>query len=403
MTKTTHENLALHSDDGHLHLPRRQRVWRNARRAGVVVLALLALGAVRVLMGRATSRAELETQSLESQRIFVRTATPVPSKSGGMLSLPATLRGDNETAIYARVSGYVQSFAVEIGARVTTGQLLAELDTPELDQQVRQAAAQLEQAKANVVLGKVALDRWQKLFKEDSVARQALDEKQNAYDTAVAAQNAAAANLRQLQATTAFKRVLAPFDGVITARNVNVGNLVNAGSGGVSLFSMATTDPLRVFVDVPQAYVNLVPLGAKVAVTQPELPGQNFTATVTHIAGAIDVATRSLRVELILPNAEGRLKPGAYVQVALPLTPKGALSIPANTLLFRAEGPNVAVVDASDTIRLRPVTIARDLGATLEISAGVEADDRIVINPPDSLINGEGVSIVPAPTPGAAK
>jgi RND family efflux transporter MFP subunit len=403
VTKTTHENLALHSDDGHLHLPRRQRVWRNARRAGVVVLALLALGAVRVLMGRATSRAELETQSLESQRVFVRTATPVPSKSGGMLSLPATLRGDNETAIYARVSGYVQSFAVEIGARVTTGQLLAELDTPELDQQVRQAAAQLEQAKANVVLGKVALDRWQKLFKEDSVARQALDEKQNAYDTAVAAQNAAAANLRQLQATTAFKRVVAPFDGVITARNVNVGNLVNAGSGGVSLFSMATTDPLRVFVDVPQAYVNLVPLGAKVAVTQPEMPGQNFTATVTHIAGAIDVATRSLRVELILPNAEGRLKPGAYVQVALPLTPKGALSIPANTLLFRAEGPNVAVVDASDTIRLRPVTIARDLGATLEISAGVEADDRIVINPPDSLINGEGVSIVPAPTPGAAK
>jgi RND family efflux transporter MFP subunit len=403
VTKTTHENLALHSDDGHLHLPRRQRVWRNARRAGVVVLALLALGAVRVLMGRATSRAELETQSLESQRVFVRTASPVPSKSGGMLSLPATLRGDNETAIYARVSGYVQSFAVEIGARVTTGQLLAELDTPELDQQVRQAAAQLEQAKANVVLGKVALDRWQKLFKEDSVARQALDEKQNAYDTAVAAQNAAAANLRQLQATTAFKRVVAPFDGVITARNVNVGNLVNAGSGGVSLFSMATTDPLRVFVDVPQAYVNLVPLGAKVAVTQPEMPGQNFTATVTHIAGAIDVATRSLRVELILPNAEGRLKPGAYVQVALPLTPKGALSIPANTLLFRAEGPNVAVVDASDTIRLRPVTIARDLGATLEISAGVEADDRIVINPPDSLINGEGVSIVPAPTPGAAK
>jgi RND family efflux transporter MFP subunit len=403
VNKKNHENLALQTEDGHLHLPRRQQVWRGARRAGLVVLAILALGAVRVLMGRATSRAELETQSLESQRVFVRTATPVPSKSGGLLSLPATLRGDNETAIYARVSGYVQSFAVEIGARVTTGQPLAELDTPELDQQVRQAAAQLEQAKANVVLGKVALDRWQKLFKEDSVARQALDEKQNAFDTAVAAQNAAAANLQQLQATTAFKRVLAPFDGVITARNVNVGNLVNAGSGGVSLFSMATTDPLRVFVDVPQAYVNLVPLGAKVVVTQPEMPGQNFTATVTHIAGAIDVATRSLRVELLLPNAEGRLKPGAYVQVALPLTPKGALSIPANTLLFRAEGPNVAVVDASDTIRLRPVTIARDLGATLEISAGVEADDRIVINPPDSLINGERVTIAPAEAQGAAK
>jgi RND family efflux transporter MFP subunit len=396
VTKKTHETLALSSDDGHLHLPRRQKIWRSARRAALIVLAILALGSVRVLMGRATSKAELETQSLESQRVFVKTVTPVVSKSGGVLTLPATLRGDNETAIYARVPGYVQSFAVEIGARVTTGQVLAELDTPELDQQVRQAAAQLEQAKANVVLGKVALDRWQKLFKEDSVARQALDEKQNAYDTAVAAQNAAAANLQQLQATTAFKRVVAPFDGVITARNVNVGNLVNAGSGGVSLFSMATTDPLRVFVDVPQAYVNLVPVGAKVPVSQSELPGQTFYAIVSHVAGAIDVATRSLRVELILPNADGKLKPGAYVQIALPLSPKGPLSIPANTLLFRAEGPNVAVVDSSDVIQLHPVTIARDLGATLEIAQGVTADDRIVINPPDSLINGERVTIAPA-------
>ena len=167
MTKKAHENLALSSDDGHLHLPRRQKIWRSARRAALIVLAILALGSVRVLMGRATSKAELETQSLESQRVFVKTVTPVVSKSGGVLTLPATLRGDNETAIYARVPGYVQSFAVEIGARVTTGQVLAELDTPELDQQVRQAAAQLEQAKANVVLGKVALDRWQKLFKEE--------------------------------------------------------------------------------------------------------------------------------------------------------------------------------------------------------------------------------------------
>jgi RND family efflux transporter MFP subunit len=243
------------------------------------------------------------------------------------------------------------------------------------------------------VLGDAALKRWKLLFSQNSVAKQDLDTKQNAYDTAVALQNSAAAYLKQLQETTAFKHVLAPFDGVITARNVDVGNLITAGTTGSALFTMARPDPLRVAIDVPQAYALGVKVGDQVDVTQAELPGQKFPGKISRIAGAIDTTTRSQRVELALPNPDGKLTPGAYVQVTLPLTPKGPLSIPSNTLLFRAEGPSVAVVDAEGIARLRPVSVVNDLGATLEISQGVTAQDRIVVNPPDSL--GDGVRVTP--------
>jgi RND family efflux transporter MFP subunit len=392
VTEKTHENLALHSADGHLHLPPRKKVWRNARNAGLLVLAVLALGSARVLMVRASAKADLETKALESRRVFVKTVSPTPTRTSNVFSLPATLRGDNETTIYARVSGYVRNFVADIGARVVKGQLLAELDTPELDQQLVQAKAQLEQAKANTVLAKVALERWQKLFKQDSVARQDLDQHQNAFDTSVALQDAAAANVQQLQDMSGFKRVQAPFDGVITQRNVDLGNLINAGGGGVALFTMAKTDPLRVFIDVPQAYSRNIAVGAQVEVRQTEIPDQVFHGVVSRIAGAIDVATRSQRVELTLPNSDGRLSPGAYVRVSLPLAPKGALSIPANTLLFRAEGPNVAVIDDAGRAHLRPVTIANDLGATLEIAQGLGPEDRVIVNPPDSLAEGDQIT-----------
>ena len=391
MTEKTHENLALRSADGHLHLPRRAKVWRNARNAGLFVLALLALGSARVAFVRASAKADLETKALESQRVFVKTVLPSPSKSSNVFSLPATLRGDNETTIYARVTGYVRNFAVDIGSRVVKGQPLADLDTPELDQQLAQGKAQLEQAKANTVLAKVALERWKKLFKQDSVARQDLDQHQNAFDTSVALEDAAAANVQQLQEMSGFKHVQAPFDGVITQRNVDLGNLINAGGGGVALFTMAKTDPLRVFIDVPQAYSRNIAVGAQVEVRQTEIPDQVFHGVVSRIAGAIDVATRSQRVELTLPNSDGRLSPGAYVRVSLPLAPKGALSIPANTLLFRAEGPNVAVIDDAGRAHLRPVTIANDLGATLEIAHGLGAEDRIIVNPPDSVAEGDQI------------
>ena len=395
MTEKTHEDLALYSSggDGHLRLPPREKVWRRARQAGLILLAVLAVGSARIVFVRASAKADLETQSAESQRVFVKTVSPTPTRSSGALNLPATLRGDNETTIYARVTGYVHSFLVDIGSRVTSGQALAELDTPDLDQQLAQAKAQLDTAKANTVLAKVALERWKKLFAQDSVARQDLDQHQNAFDTSVAQEAAALANVQQLLDMTAFKHVLAPFDGVITQRNVDLGNLINAGGSGVALFSMAKTDPLRVFVDAPQAYSRQIKVGEDVAVTQTEIPGRVFHGVVSRIAGAIDVTTRTQKVELRLPNPDGVLAPGAYVNVSLPLAPRGPLAIPANTLLFRAEGPVVAVVDDEGRAHLRKIVIANDLGATLEISQGaVGPQDKVIVNPPDSLADGDQVT-----------
>jgi RND family efflux transporter MFP subunit len=392
LTKNKHQSLGLQSPDGQIHLPRRGAIWRASKTAALVFAIILALGAGRVLMGRGAAQAALEEQAAQGQKIFVKTVNPSASKSANALTLPATLRGDNETAIYARVSGYVRSFAVDIGSRVKKGQVLAELDTPDLDQQVAQALAQLENAKANVVLAEAALKRWKTLFVQNSVAKQDLDTKQNAFDTSVALQNSAAAYLKQLQETTAFKHVLAAFDGVITQRNVDLGNLITAGSTGASLFAMARPDPLRVFIDAPQAYSGGIKVADKVTVTQAELPGKIFLADVARISGAIDVATRSQRIELALPNPEGVLTPGAYVQVSLPLPPKGPLSIPANALLFRAEGPVVAVVDNESKAHLRPISIVNDLGATLEIAGGLTPEDKVIINPPDSLVDGEKVT-----------
>ena len=246
------------------------------------------------------------------------------------------------------------------------------------------------------MLGEAALKRWKTLFAQNSVAKQDLDTKQNAYDTAVALQNAAEAYLKQLQETSAFKHVQAPFDGVITARNVDVGNLITAGSTGSALFNVARPDPLRVAIDVPQAYSSGVKVGDQVYVTQAELPGQKFPGKISRIAGAIDTTTRSQRIELALPNPEGKLTPGAYVQVTLPLTPKGPLSIPANTLLFRAEGPSVAVIGDDGIAHLRPVSVVNDLGATLEIIGGVTPQDKVIVNPPDSLADGDQTTPAPA-------
>ena len=392
MTKHDHQSL-LPSGDGPQHLPKRGATWRAAKSVTGVFAVILALGAVRVIMARGATQATLSDQSTQGLKTYVNIVHPTPSKSTGALTLPATLRGDNETAIYARVSGYVRSFGVEIGARVRKGQVLAELDTPDLDQQVDQAKAQLELAKANTVLGQVALARWKKLFAENSVAKQDLDTKQNAYDTAVASQNAADAYLKQLQETTGFKHVLAPFDGVITARTVDLGNLITAGSTGSALFSMARPDPLRVILDVPQAYANGLRVGDHATVTQSELSGQKFAGRITLISGAIDPTTRSQRIELSLRNSEGKLTPGAYVQVSLPLPPKGPLSIPANTLLFRAEGPVVAVVDGDGVAHLRPIAIVNDLGATLEIDGGLTPNESVIINPPDSLAENDKVAL----------
>jgi len=283
---------------------------------------------------------------------------------------------------------------VDIGARVKQGQLLAELDTPEIDQELAQALAQRQQTSSSLALAKSSLERWQQLRQRDAVSQQELDERQSTYTQGVANLAAADANVQRLRQLESFKRIVAPFAGVITQRNVDVGDLIDAGSGtSRALFALAQSDPLRVYVQLPQAYAQNVSVGQKVVVTQAELPGQQFHGTVTHISGAIDVPTRSLQVEVTLPNPDNTLRPGAYVQVALPSVARAQWMVPGNALLFRAEGPRLAVVDAKGDVQLRKVVIAQDLGQTLEIESGIDGNDRIIINPSDSIADGDHVEI----------
>jgi len=274
--------------------------------------------------------------------------------------------------------------------------LLADLDTPEIDQELAQAMAQRQQASATLALAKTSLDRWVQLRQRDAVSQQELDDRRGAYNQGVATLAAADANVKRLQQLESFKRIVAPFDGVITQRNVDIGDLIDAGSAGSrALFALAQANPLRVYVQLPQAYSQNVKVGMAVEVTQAELPGQSFRGTVTHIAGAIDVPTRSLQLEVTLPNADDKLRPGAYVQVALPQAMRSQLLVPGNALLFRAEGPRLAVVDDKGVVHLREVSIAQDLGQVLEIDSGIAPTDRIIVNPSDSIAEGDHVEVVP--------
>jgi RND family efflux transporter MFP subunit len=240
------------------------------------------------------------------------------------------------------------------------------------------------------------VERWEALRKKDAVSQQELDERRSADAQARANLAAADANVERLRQTESFKRIVAPFAGVITRRNVDVGDLIDAGGAGRALFLLAQTDPLRVYVSVPQAYAQLVKPGQEVIVTQAELAGQTFNGKVARTAASIDAATRTMQVEISLPNREGALLPGAYVTVALPLQASRTLVIPTNALMFRGDGTRVAVVDAAGTVNLRPVKIGRNFGNTVELLEGAAASDRLVLNPPDSLAEGDKIAVAPA-------
>jgi RND family efflux transporter MFP subunit len=372
---------------------------RSTRIAVLLVLALLAIGAARTVYVRVANARALEAGTAERATQYVKTALPQTAGSGQTLALPGTLQGFTQSPISARASGYLKRWTRDIGSRVEKGELLAEIETPEIDQQLSQAVAARQQAAAALELAKSTLARWEGLRKKDVVSQQDLDERRGALAQASANLAAADANVQRLRQTEGFKRVLAPFAGVITRRNVDVGDLIDAGAGngGRALFQLAQTDPLRVYINVPQAYAQLVKEGQPVVVTQSELRGQSFKGQVARTSGAIDAATRMMQVEVALPNKEGILLPGAYVQVSLPLTPSRALSIPANALLFRAEGTRVAVVDAEGKVRLRGVSIGRNYGDTVEVIDGISGSDRLVLNPSDSLAEGDPVTVAKEP------
>lgn len=371
----------------------------------VVVILLAAAGTFTLVERHTESRALAE----ETTAFAIPTVSTTHAASEGAdddLVLPSTLQAAVESPIYARTSGYLKSWSHDIGSHVAQGDLLAEIDTPEVDQELAQAKASRQQISANLDLAKSTAERYEGLRKTDAVSQQELDEKKSAYAQLQATLAAADANVQRLEQLESFKRIFAPFAGVITQRNVEVGTLINAGNGGAQqqLFHLSQTDPIRVFVSVPEASAPGIHKGLAASLELTQFPNAPFVGQVVRTSGSIDPSTRTLLTEVDVPNRDGKLLPGGYAQVHLKVAAGGArLTVPVNTLLFRAEGVRVAVVDGTQHVHLKAVTIGRDYGTSVEVVSGVTKDDELVVNPADSLDENQVVRVIAAPSAGAKK
>ena len=362
---------------------------------GAVLLVLITAGAVTFLNRNTESNAlAKETDAVRVPTVAV--VQPQTESGNDELVLPGNLQAFEESPIFARTNGYLLRWYKDIGSKIQKGELLAAIDTPEIDQELSQARASREQVKSALELAKISADRWANLRKSDSVSQQEADQQASGYQQAQANLAAADANVRRLEQLESFKNVYAPFSGVLTRRNVDPGALINSGAGaaGKELFDIARVDPLRVYVSVPQAYAPSMKAGMKANVTLQEFPGQKFMGTVARTADAIDPATRTLNTEVDVPNKDSKLLPGSFGQVHFATgTSVPRITIPVNAMLFRAEGPRVAVVDKDGKVHLRPISIGRDFGATLEILGGLDVSDQVIINPSDSLDEGQQVHV----------
>jgi RND family efflux transporter MFP subunit len=364
-------------------------------------ITALVLGGLAVLVVAAglVTRAEEGSQLrdwTDAQAVpTVAVAPPGDSGASATLNLPGRLEAYTRAPLYARVSGYLKDWKYDIGAQVKAGALMAEIEAPDLDQQLAQAEADLTTAEANLTLSKSTAERWQSMLGSNAVSKQEVDEKSGDLAAKQALVKAARANVERLKATEGFTRIIAPFDGTVTARQTDVGQLIQAGGGGgPELFEVSDVRKLRVYVSVPQNYVPRVPPGTQALISVPEHPDKTYTATVESSAQAVAAASGTTLMQLAVDNEAHELMPGSYAQVRLELShDAGTLSIPASALIFDAKGVRVAVVDATDHIQLKSITIARDLGSTLEISAGLGAQDRVVQSPPDGLLEGTQVRI----------
>ncbi len=368
------------------------RAWR-------IVLLVLAAGAVAVVATGVATRASQASRLKERAESHARRTVAVvaPGKGGdnATLELPARIEANARAPIFSRVSGYVKSWHADIGAPVKAGQLLALLETPDLDQQLAQARAELATAHANEALAATTARRWESLATANVVSRQGVDEKLADLSAKRSVANAVQANVERLEATKAFARIVAPFDGVVTARSTDVGALVNGGSAqGSELFVVSDTRKLRVYVSVPQAWVAAVPRGTVASLLVPERPGQPHAATVQGLAQAINAASGAMLVQLSVDNAGAELLPGGFARVRFPLpAAPGTLTIPPSALMFDKAGLRVATVDAAGKVRLKPVTVARDRGSVIEIASGLAESDRVIESPPDGIAEGDAVSV----------
>jgi membrane fusion protein, multidrug efflux system len=361
-----------------------------------LVLLLLVVGAVITMLTRMRDNHVLADETQRESIPTVAVVHPTAEKPDEELVLPGSLQAYEESPIYARTNGYLLRWYKDMGSRATQGELLADIDTPEVDQELMQVRANRQQIVAQMDLAKINADRYVSLRKTDSVSQQESDQQSSGYQQAKANLDAADATVRRLEQLESFKHVYAPFSGVLTKRNVDPGALINAGGTGKELFDIAKVDPLRVFVSVPQNYAPAIKTGMPASVILQEFPGEKFSGTVVRTAESIDPTTRTLLTEVDVPNRDGRLLPGSFGEVHFrPGIDVQKLTIPVNAMLFRQEGARVAVVGSDGKVHLRPITIGKDYGATLEILGGVEAGDRVIVNPADSIEEGQQVNVAP--------
>ena len=382
----------------------RRKLQLRVKQVGVIVVIVALVLAVWGIASRIHGRSELRKNTVENAVLTVVTARPQLSDAGNELVLPGIVQAYIESPIYARTNGYLRIWYTDIGARVHKGQLLAEIETPEVDRELAQARADLDTAEANFALSKLTNDRWQGLLKTQAVSKQDADNRAGDAQAKAAMVESARQNVKRLSDLESFKRVLAPFDGVVTARNTDVGYLINAGqSANAELFRVADIKKLRIYAQVPEAYAAATETGLKAQLHFTERPGKTYDADTVRTSNALDPTARTLQVELQLDNRESQLFPGSYTEVHFRLpSSTNTLRLPANTILFRSDGLQVAVVQNQDTIKIKKVIQGRDFGKTVEILTGLDTSDAVVVNPPDSISDGMHVRIAPPPPKNAA-
>lgn len=369
------------------------------RGALVAIVALLIVAAIVVagIVPRLRARAALRNETSELAVPAVSVIHPKLGAPQSEIVLPGNIQAFADSPIYARTNGYLKKWYVDIGAHVKASQLLAEIETPEVDQQLDQARADLNTAQANYRLSEITAVRYQELLKTDSVSKQDVDNAVGDFEAKKAMVASAESNVKRLEELQSFEKIYAPFDGVITARNTDIGHLINSGAGGpaTELFHIAAIRKLRVYVNVPQQYSQSAKPGLRADLTLLEFPGRRFPGTLVRTAESIDVASRTLLVEVDVDNASGELFPGAYAQVHLKVPISApSLILPVNTLIFRSEGLQVGTVQDGNRAVLANITLGRDLGNEVEVISGLAASDFVIVNPPDSLVSGEKVRVV---------
>ena len=381
----------------------RKKVGRQVRRYAWILAVVALVLAIWGITSRLVSRAQLRKRTAADAVLTVETAKPKLSSDGDQVVLPGTVQGYVEAQIYARTSGYLRTWYTDIGAHVHKGQLLAVIETPDVDRQYAQGRQDLATAETNLALARLTNDRWQKLLATKTVSQQDADTRAANFAAMTTTVKSAVENVARLRDLESYKRVLAPFDGVVTARNTDIGSLINAGqSPSAQLFRVADTRRLRIYAQVPESYADVIRDGIEADLMFTEKPGTAYHAVAMRTSSALDPTARTLQVELQLDNRDGALYPGAYAQVRFKLPASvETMRLPANTVLFRASGLQVATVDAGQHVKLKTIVQGRDFGKTIEVLSGIDRNDEVILNPSDSILDGDAVRRAqkpPAPT-----